>query len=544
MKSTIRYAIYVRKSTESEDRQVQSIDAQLHELRKIAERENLRIVKVFKESKSAKAPGQRPEFSKMIAMISADNINGILTWQLNRLARNPAESGVLQQMLQDEKIKAIHTFDRKYEPDDNAVIFSVEGAIANQFIRDLRKNVKRGIAEKIRNGGLSGLAPEGYLNNKLDKTVEVDSQRFPLIRKAFDLFLTGNYTAPEILKIMNEDWGYITRKHKTLGGGPMSRSVLYKIFTNPRYYGQIPDPYEDGVMHKANFPAMITEDEFDKVQELLGSRGCPRNVAKKDFALKGLIRCGECGCAITAEQKTKNMADGSVKHYTYYHHTGKRPCSQKGSVTEQDLFSQVNGLLDQYELTPKLYDWGIQALNDIAKDEAIERGDIQKMQFSSIEITQKKLDRLLDLVADGTITSEEYKLKSKSLKLELKIRQRDQQKVALRTRSWYEIIGKTLETLTGASQKFATGDLYVRRDILLAIGTSPVLMDRKLHITPNEWMIPIQKQAKPLRTELIKVRTASDKIQKASEEAVLSTWYTRQDLNLRPLAPQANALSS
>jgi site-specific DNA recombinase len=544
MKSTVKYAIYARKSTESEDRQVQSIDAQLHELRKIAKRENLRIVKIFRESKSAKTPNQRPEFAKMVAMINKESISGILTWQLNRISRNPAESGMIQQLLQDEKIKAIHTFDRKYEPDDNAVIFSVEGAIANQFIRDLRKNVKRGIAEKIRNGGLSGTAPEGYLNNRLEKSIEIDPDRFPLMRKAFDLFLTGNYTAPEILKIMNEDWGYKTLKHKTLGGGPISRSVLYKAFANIRYAGLIPDPYEAGIMHKANFPRMISLEEYDKVQELLGSRGCPRHVAKKDFALKGLIKCGECGCAITAEQKSKKAVDGILKTYIYYHHTGKRPCSQKGSVTEKDLYEQLDELLDQYELTPKLYEWGIQALNDIAKEEVSERTDIQKMQFLTIESVEKKLDKLLDLATEGALSTEEYKQKSESLKLELKLRQKEQQKTAHRTQNWYEIIGKTLETLTNACGEFAKGDLYKKRDILLAIGPNPVLVDRKLQITPNEWLIPIRNEAKNARTELDKVRKMPQQIQKASEEAVLSTWYAWQDSNLRPSAPQADALSS
>jgi site-specific DNA recombinase len=121
MKSTIKYALYARKSTESEDRQVQSIDAQLYELKKIAKKDDLNVVKVLKESKSAKMPYQRPEFAELIRLVNDGRIDGILCWQVNRLSRNPAESGMLQQLLQDEKIKQIRTYDRIYESGDNAV---------------------------------------------------------------------------------------------------------------------------------------------------------------------------------------------------------------------------------------------------------------------------------------------------------------------------------------------------------------------------------------------------------------------------------------
>jgi site-specific DNA recombinase len=164
MSKSVPYAIYARKSTEGEDRQVQSIDAQLFELKKIAENEELHVVTTFKESKSAKLPFQRPEFAKMLEMVEKGKIKGILVWQLNRISRNPAESSMVQQLLQDGKLQRIRTFDRSYEPEDNAVIFSVEASISNQFIMDLRKNVKRGIREKIRNGGICGPAPEGYSN--------------------------------------------------------------------------------------------------------------------------------------------------------------------------------------------------------------------------------------------------------------------------------------------------------------------------------------------------------------------------------------------
>lgn len=520
----IKYVLYARKSSEGEDKQVQSVEDQVKVMTDLAKKKGFKVVEILRESKSAKAPFQRPELTKMLAMINKSEANGILCWQINRLSRNPAESGMIQQLLQDEKLQVIQTHDRTYLPDDNAVIFSVEASIGNQFIRDHRKNVKRGLAAKYRSGGITGVAPPGYVNNYGRKTVSPDPIRFPLIKKAFDMYLTGNYSVPQVLRALNEDWGYLTTKRQHIGGNPLSRTGLYNIFRNPRYAGWVPNFYEDGKFYPASFESMITEEEYDQVQRLLGDKGKPRLCASKQFALKGFIKCGECGCMITAEMHKKKLANGGVNEHTYYHCTRKRPCSQRGSIREQDLFDRVTALIDEYELTPQLYEWGMEALKDMADSEITERTGIQTMQFQSIDEVQGRLDKLLDLVTDGFITPDDYKNKSKTLKEELARRQNEQHDMASRTKNWYEFVGKQLDTLTMANEKFVKGDLGDKKDILLAIGQNPVILDGQLLITPNDWILPIKKGAADMRKELEKVRTMPDKIQKASEEALKYTW--------------------
>jgi DNA invertase Pin-like site-specific DNA recombinase len=121
----MRYIIYARKSSESEDRQVQSIDDQINFLKKLAKDENLEIVKIFFESKSAKTPG-RKVFEEMLAFIQNKKASGILCWKLDRLARNPLDGGRIQWLLQERVIEEIKTSDRNYLPDDNALISSEE----------------------------------------------------------------------------------------------------------------------------------------------------------------------------------------------------------------------------------------------------------------------------------------------------------------------------------------------------------------------------------------------------------------------------------
>lgn len=148
----LKYFLYARKSSESEDRQVQSIDDQINRLKELAQDLSLNIKKIYKESKSAKKPNNRPLFEEMIQRIKNGEADGILCWQINRLSRNPIDSGTLCWLLQQGILKSIQTIDRQYLPDDNVILFSVESGTANQYILDLRKNVKRGQASKLAKG--------------------------------------------------------------------------------------------------------------------------------------------------------------------------------------------------------------------------------------------------------------------------------------------------------------------------------------------------------------------------------------------------------
>src|SRR3989344_5351777 len=207
----IKYFLYARKSSESEDRQIQSIDDQIKRLKELAVNQGLNIKKIYTESKSAKQPENRPVFAEVLARIEKGEADGILCWQINRLSRNPIDSGRLSWLLQQGVLKSIQTIDRQYLPDDNVLLFSVETAGANQFILDLRKNVKRGTDSKLQKGWAPFKAPLGYLNDKAEKTITKDPERFNLVRKMWDTMLTGSHTPPKILQIANEEWGFRTR---------------------------------------------------------------------------------------------------------------------------------------------------------------------------------------------------------------------------------------------------------------------------------------------------------------------------------------------
>ena len=296
--------LYARRSSdESSDKQLQSIEDQLSNLRPMATRLGYTIVDTFEESKSAKQPYLRPKFQEMLDRLEAGEADGILTWHVNRLFRNPVDQGRIAWMLQNNVVKIIQTYDRAYLPEDNVLLLSVEGAMANQYVRDLAKVSRRGMQGKADRGWLPSKAPIGYYNYNDTVTIDirVDEERWDMVRRMWDLLLTGNYTVPQIQQKANEDWGFRTRQHKRSGGVPIALSTMYKMFTNQFYTGV----FEwSGDVYEGKHKPMISVEEFDKAQVILGRKGKPRNQVHES-AYTGLVTCGECGAMVTCTVKKK-----------------------------------------------------------------------------------------------------------------------------------------------------------------------------------------------------------------------------------------------
>lgn len=532
----LKYILYARKSTQDEGKQVQSLEDQLTEMNRIAERDSLQVVYTLQEARSAKLPGTRPEFKRMIDLLESGEANAVLTYSTSRLSRNPVDSGLVQHLLQQENIRHIKTSNRDYYPDDNAVVFAVDSSVSNEYLLNLKREVVRGIKGKARRGGIGGVAPQGYINDIANRAVLPDPERFDSIRYAWDLLLTGEYSVPHIQTILNERLGYRSLKRKLRGGQPMSRSALYAIFSNPRYAGKVQSLDAKGEFYEGNYPPMITEDEYNQAQLILGKRGKPRLTPHKRFELRGLMKCGECGCNITAHEARKKLKSGRINTHVYYRCTGKRPCSQKSSIKEELLHSKVLELLNRYELSDELYKWSIKALDDLSKKEESGRSISERNLTKSIEQWHKQLDNLLELVSDGTISSNDYTKKCAELKSKISKAQKDRSDHSRVIFDWHQEVATTLNVLHNATTQFSKSDILNKKTIMAAIGQNPVLLNGELLITPNRWLIPVVDAQLMHNNIQLQVETEVNRSQKNSpldKEATLeSLWYTRQDLNL------------
>ncbi len=391
--------LYCRKSSESEDRQVMSLDAQETELLKVAKRDGIEVVATLRESMSAKSPG-RPLFTEMLGKLSRGDAEVILCWKLDRLARNPVDGGTISWLLQQNQIKAIVTHERTYLPADNVLLMSVEFGMSNQYIRDLSVNVKRGNREKLRRGEWPNKAPYGYRNDKNTRTLTLHEAEAEIIRQCYSLYNSGDYSFNDVAKEVG-----------------LYKSQVERILGRPFYYGVM---YRDGNCYPGKHEQIITKNDYDLAQQVkIGVRVSPIRPKAVFFPYRGFMQCAECGCQLTATKKKGR--------YDYYYCTnGKGICSQHktylGDKATLDLSAQVlkNTYFDEefieilYQAAKERYENGQPDTEKPLTDISLELEQISRQE-------RKLLHSFTSELIDETVYRDEvFKLKQKKADLEQK----------------------------------------------------------------------------------------------------------------------------
>lgn len=507
--SKLKYFVYARKSSEGDERQVQSIPDQLRENDIVVKRYGVKVVDILTEEGSAKEPNKRPVFEQMLERVKKGEANGIICWNLNRLSRNPVDSGKLQWMLQQGVIQSILTPNREYRPSDNAIIFSVESGSANQFILDMKVGVHRGLTSKVKKGMAPILAPLGYLNTKHEVRGEnyiiKDPERFDLVKKAWELMLTGEYSIPKLLKIVNDEWGLRSRKGKHRGGNPINKSTMYNIFTNIFYTGLF---LYRGEIGNGTHEPMITLDQFDLVQKFLGRYGKPR-AKTHSFTYTGVMVCGECKSGITACEKTKLIKSENVlRDYKFYYCShrkkGTENCTQRSFIPEADLEDMIRAEIDKYTISPKFRDWALRILQEEHSHEAEEREAIYKSQLNELETTQRELDNLITMRLRELIDDEQYSVRKKVLSDKIVILKKKTAETQTRAQNWLQYTERAFNFACEAKAKFDDPKTSPedKKAILMTLGWNHTIINEKLFISQSIWLEPIAKKRKAAEKEI------------------------------------------
>ena len=522
-----KYMAYVRKSTESEERQSLSKPAQKRKIKEIFP--DIKIVEWIDESKSAFKPG-RPGFDDMMLKLQDGEADGIVCWHPDRLSRNEVDAAQITYGLRTGLIKDLK-FGSYFFDNSPEGIMMLQNVMSHSqyFSSKLSKDVKRGNDEQRIRGQTTGRAIEGYLNARSDGDLNhgvlvKDPERFSLRRQMWDLMLTGKYSVPEIVDIANNDWGYQTRGTKKHVPGPIARTSLYNMFNNPRYAGRIPVPGDTGEYKVAKYPHMVTIEEYDTVQGLLGKKATRKLAPKKQFNYGRIMFCGECGCSITAESKDVYLADGTIKHLVYYHCTHKRKCSQRKNLEEQEIRKQYSEELGKYTILPQFKDWALEALQEQNEIESTDFTAILESQSRAIESKHKEIKKLIQMASKELISDGQFLEEKKDLEDQIGTLEEEREDTKKRADNWYVTAEKLFDLAVNGRQKFLYGSLEDKQTVLRDLGQNPVILDEKLIITPHPWVAPIKNGYKPIEEEYIRVRSLPEHLQKEPMEAVRSSW--------------------
>lgn len=528
--SEIIWAEYNRKSSDEDSgKQIISIERQKEELETRFTRLKYKRAYHLWESRSAFKKNNRPEFKKLIDLIEKGKVTGIICWGPDRLSRNPYEAGIIVDLLTQGKIKDFkfgsYSFDNSAEG-----IMMLQFALSQSqyFSAKLSRDVRSGNKSHLQRGQWITVAKPGYLNKEepitKEKYIDKDPERFDLIKNAFGL-LFGGERPMSVLKKLNDEWGYRTRKTKKLGDRQLSKASFYRIISDPYYYGDM--VRKEGIF-PGKHPAMISQEQFEKLQIMLGRKGRSR-YCKTEFAYKEILTCGECGGAVTCEEKwqlicpscktkfhkgkdtdacpncqlkLEDMGNAKLLHYIFYHCTKRvhKNCTQ-GGISLANLEKRIDDELQKFEIDVDFRDWAVDHLNELngweekqqdsikeKLDKQLNDCDLSIRNLIRIRIRKENVENYENEETQKYYSEEENRLLKEKNDLKKQIDLLDK-----RQEDWMQLTKETFDFAFYARQNFATGDVATKTQILSRLGQNLTIKDRELRIDGQNAFFLIEK---------------------------------------------------
>lgn len=462
--------IYIRVSSREQADEGFSLDSQLRELREYCSRNGLQPTREFVEVETAKRAGRR-EFLQMIDYVREERVGAIVFEKVDRAYRNPkdpirldeleGECGVQRHFAKEGMI--LHRRAKSHEK----FVHAIKLAVAVNYIDNLSEEARKGMLEKARQGIYPSMAPIGYLNVSQGsrRGIAQDPERAPIIRRLFEEYARGGISLLQA-GLLARSYGLRTRK-----GAPLHTSSVAWLFANPMYYGVVA---WDGHHFPGTHEPIVSKDLWDRVQMVMhGHNNNPAGFGVKQFAYKGLFKCGHCGCAVTAENKKGR--------YVYYHCTGCRgKCPGKKVIHEEELTKQLAALLQGLRIEPPVLDW----LKEALKESFAEHAELRNAAIAKHETDRQNLrsqlerlytDKLSGEVSPGVYASLRAKWEADLASAEIAIRAFD-----AADRNYYDEGAALLDLASNAHLEFLAADAEDRRDLLRHIASNFSIVDGKV----------------------------------------------------------------
>ena len=391
--------IYARVSTKEQQDAGYSIPAQLKAIRAFCELQKLSPVAEFIEAESAGKAG-RKRFTEMVAYLTANrHVTVVVAHKLDRLYRNFRDPITLE----DLGVRARCVVDDTPDTPQGELMRNVSTSFSKFYLGNLREEVRKGMDEKVAQGGWPHLAPTGYRNDKETRTIVVISEVAPLVRFAFERYASGQVS---LLTLSEELYA---KGFRSRSGNKMGASALHLLLKNPIYCGSI--RYK-GVEYPGTHEPIITRELFDAVSVVFEPNRNSSKTAKHTFALRDYLVCSECGCKITAENQKGHV------YYRCTHGKGREVCSQRKYTREELLMQQVEEILRSIEITPDIVEMLVADSRALDTEERVNGGAEVKRLSRAVTELDSKASRLLDGYLEGVVPAAAYRTKVDEIAVE------------------------------------------------------------------------------------------------------------------------------
>ncbi len=463
--------LYARVSSKEQEKDGFSIPAQLKLLREYADKHQYTIAAEYTDSETAKKAG-RTHFNQMAEQIRKDpSIDSILVEKTDRLTRNFQDYVLIDELINKHDIE-VHMVKEGEVLSQRAkshtkLIHGIKVVLAKNFIDNLSEETAKGMLEKARQGHWPSAAPYGYRNNKQTKTVELNPNTAPYVKRAFELYATGEYSIERLIKKLFEE-GY--RFQPSMAKPTVGN--FHRILTRIFYTGQ----FEFKGMHFiGKYPPLISMGTYKKVQQLMKQRSKP-NPQKRSVAYRGMVTCGHCGCAVIGDVKKQGR-------YVYYRCTHyKQKCPDK-YIREEKLQAQFSEMVASFSITEDQYRWMVQGLKDINAQKDEEVSNRQSELNQEIKKLQRKLSQLYDDKLEGLIDKDFYLIKAKETRQQIEETTSHLERLQNASDEQMALGLSILELAKDAHSLFETMDAIEQAKLLRIVLSNCTLKDGKLSPT-------------------------------------------------------------
>lgn len=477
------YVIYARRSSETEDRQVLSLESQLDELRKLATLRGIEVTEELTESASARDPG-RPVFNDLLHRVKTGKVQGILVWRLDRLARNMVDAGqIIYEVTEGRLIEIVAPEGTYTNTSDSKFMMTMVFGAAAKYADDLSSAVKRGRSTTFARGKVPGPVPLGYTKTHEHElvpgagTVIPDPERFDIVKRLWTEALDGATNVSELWRKARDEWQLTTRPTKSELARPIALTNVYAILRNPFYCGLIKRGSEQ---YRGEHAPMVTQDQFKRLQETLGSkRGAPAHHPMHEFVYHGLLHCGACGRLFCGERHEKG------EHVYVYYRCDRRRAGYdrcEAPVIREDAATEgIAELLDHVHVDPTIRDWAFEAIAWWAEDGEITPEKLTNRAKHKLARAEAELVTITDMVIRSLLTIEEYKVRRINQLAKIEHLREALAEPVEKLATWRVARDEMRANGLRLGDEFRNGDDLTKRKILSRTCLRVVVLDGKLH---------------------------------------------------------------
>ena len=314
------------------------------------------IVKEFVDRGASAKSVNRPELQNMLEYVAENEVDFVIVHKIDRLARNREDDVEINKALSRAGVRLVSTTESIDETPSGMLLHGIMSSIAEFYSRNLANEVVKGMSQKVRNGGTVGKVPLGYRNVRTSdgdgreiRTVVLDDERAPLMRLAFELYATGEWTIA-ILADHLADKGLTTLATPRVPSKPIDGAKLNKLLVNPYCRGLVKF---QGAYHPGRHEPLVDERTWQRVQETLAAHLNGERTRKHPHYLKGTVFCGECG----SRMGVTIAKAASGERYPYFicwgRHSKRTDCTQK-AVLIDEIEDQISEHYRKIQLEPEL----------------------------------------------------------------------------------------------------------------------------------------------------------------------------------------------